>query len=595
MPKKYLAKSKFYFGQKSQVSSCAFHFETQLLSIGFDNGVFGIWELPDFINIHSLSISQKKIDAVAFNSTGEWLAFGCSKLGQMLVWEWQSESYILKQQGHQHEMTCLDYSADSQLIATGGLDGKVKLWNTTSGFCFVTFSEHTAAVTCLKFAAKKQIVISASLDGTVRAFDLIRYRNFKTFTSPTQSQFSCVTVDYSCEVICAGSQDLFEIYLWSLQTGQLIDIVSGHTGPISSVSFSPLTGQLASSSWDKSVRVWDVYSRDVSSESLEHSSEVLAMTYSPDGKSIAATTLNGTISVWSVESGKLVSEIHGSRDIATGRRKTDLITVGKNDSGKHFTSIAYTSDGTSLIAGGNSKFVCIYNVSSKMLLRRFAITSNQSLDGMNQFLNSKNMTEAGPKDLIDIDAENEDLQDRIDFSLPGVIRGDDAARKTDLQPRTSCVKFAGTGQSWSCSTPEGLMVYRLDNQITFDPFDLELDITPDSINNAMAQSQSLKALIMSFRLGDCHITRKVYVSVPLQDISHVVRGCSVYISRLIKHICEAFEEGFIGFNLKWMHEIMRHHARHIRDRHLEFQPLLLALQKAIKYIYTDISNMYDIW
>ena len=64
---------------------------------------------------------------MAVNVTGEWLAFGCSSLGQLLVWEWQSESYVLKQQGHYYHMNCLAYSPDGQLIATGGDDGKVNL------------------------------------------------------------------------------------------------------------------------------------------------------------------------------------------------------------------------------------------------------------------------------------------------------------------------------------------------------------------------------------------------------------------------------------------------------------------------------------
>ena len=62
---------------------------------------------------------------MAVNATGEWLAFGCSSLGQLLVWEWQSESYILKQQGHYYDMNCLAYSPDGQIIATAGEDGKV--------------------------------------------------------------------------------------------------------------------------------------------------------------------------------------------------------------------------------------------------------------------------------------------------------------------------------------------------------------------------------------------------------------------------------------------------------------------------------------
>jgi periodic tryptophan protein 2 len=60
--------------------------------VGFSTGVFSLYDLPDFNNIHTLSISQTKVNAVTINSTGEWLAFGCSQLGQLLVWEWQSET-----------------------------------------------------------------------------------------------------------------------------------------------------------------------------------------------------------------------------------------------------------------------------------------------------------------------------------------------------------------------------------------------------------------------------------------------------------------------------------------------------------------------
>ena len=62
---------------------------------------------------------------MAVNCTGEWLAFGCSSLGQLLVWEWQSETYVLKQQGHFYDMNVLCYSPDGQIVATGGDDGKV--------------------------------------------------------------------------------------------------------------------------------------------------------------------------------------------------------------------------------------------------------------------------------------------------------------------------------------------------------------------------------------------------------------------------------------------------------------------------------------
>lgn len=51
-----------------------------------------------------------------------------------------------------------------------------------------------------------------------------RYRNFRTFTSPRPSQFSCLAVDSSGEIVSAGSQDSFEIYIWSMQSGRLLDV-----------------------------------------------------------------------------------------------------------------------------------------------------------------------------------------------------------------------------------------------------------------------------------------------------------------------------------------------------------------------------------
>lgn len=75
----------------------------------------------------------------------------------------------------------------------------------------MTFSEHTNAVTALHFMPNNHCLLSASLDGTVRAWDLFRYRNFRTFTTPSSKQFVSLASDQSGEVICAGTLDSFEV------------------------------------------------------------------------------------------------------------------------------------------------------------------------------------------------------------------------------------------------------------------------------------------------------------------------------------------------------------------------------------------------
>lgn len=112
----------------AKLTACDYHAGLDMVVVGFSNGVFGLYRtVPDFVCIHLLSISREKITTAVFNEAGNWLTFGCAKLGQLLVWEWRSESYVVKQQGHYFDVNCVAYSPDSQLVATGADDNKVKV------------------------------------------------------------------------------------------------------------------------------------------------------------------------------------------------------------------------------------------------------------------------------------------------------------------------------------------------------------------------------------------------------------------------------------------------------------------------------------
>lgn len=122
-----LAKKDLFMQAPARLTACDYHNELDMVVVAFSNGVFGLYQMPDFVCIHLLSISREKITTAVFNRLGNWLTFGCAKLGQLLVWEWRSESYILKQQGHYFDVNCVSYSPDSQMLATGADDNKVKV------------------------------------------------------------------------------------------------------------------------------------------------------------------------------------------------------------------------------------------------------------------------------------------------------------------------------------------------------------------------------------------------------------------------------------------------------------------------------------
>ena len=581
-----------YFNQPGTKVVCAtFHSLSNLLIVGFSTGVFGLWEMPTFTPIHTLSISNEKISSVAINPSGEWLAFGASKLGQLLVWEWQSESYVLKQQGHYYDMNTLAFSGDGQNIATGGEDGKVKLWNANSGFCYVTFPEHSASVSTVEFAKQGQVLFSASLDGTVRAFDLVRYRNFRTFTSPTPVQFCSLAVDPSGDVVCAGSLDTFEIYMWSVQTGKLLDVLSGHSAPVSGLAFSPTGNQLASSSWDRSIRLWPVFGRARGSEPITLSSEATALAFHPDGKEICASTLDGQLTFIDIAENQLLTVIEGRRDISGGRKVDDRLTAANNAASKYFNSVTYTADGSCVIAGGSSKYVCIYSRQEGVLVKKFQISENLSLDGTQEFLDSRKMTQAGAG-MDDIEDES-DIEDRLDTTLPGAQRGDLSKRRVRREAKTTCVRFSQTGRSWAAASTEGLLIYSLDESTTFDPFDLSMDLTPESILQTLASKDYLIALIMALRLSELPLIKQVYTAIPPTEIKLLARQIPpVYVSKLLAFIADQLEKSpHVELDLLWVGSMLTAHGKWLRDRRGEMASVFRGLQKGLMGFEASITKL----
>ena len=532
---------------------------------------------------------------MTLNGSGEWLAFGASKLGQLLVWEWQSESYILKQQGHFDSINALVYSPDGQHIITAADDGKIKVWDTQSGFCIVTFTEHSSGVTACEFAKRGNVLFTSSLDGSIRAWDLIRFRNFRTFTAPSRLSFSSIAVDPSGEVVCAGSLDSFDIHLWSVQTGQLLDQLSGHEGPVASLKFAPSADIIASGSWDHTVRIWSIFGRTQTSEPIQLQADVLQVAFRPDSKQVAVSTLDGQLTFWSVSEASQEAGVDGRRDISGGRKLSDRRTAANVTGTKSFDCIAYSADGSCIIAGGNSKYVCLYDVQSGILVKKFTVSVNLSLEGTQEFLNSRNLTEAGPRGLIDEQGEASDLEDRIDRTLPGATRGDLSVRRTRPEVRVPAVAFSPTGGAFCAASTEGLFVYTLDNTIHFDPFDLDISITPASTVQAIKETEYLLALIMAFRLNERLLIRRVYEAVPIADITLLVKGLPiVYLARLLRFVSQATDESpHLEFNLRWIEALLHAHGPYLKDHATSFASVLRTVQKVIGKVQSELARLAD--
>ncbi|AFZ18597.1 AAA-like domain-containing protein [Allocoleopsis franciscana] len=164
--------------------------------------------------------------------------------------------------GHASMVLGLDVSPDAQLIATGGSDRTVKLWQRDGALLHNL--QHPAAVFGLKFSPDSQRLVTSSMDGN--------------------------------------------IYLWS-RDGKLLKTFQAHSAAIWDIAVSPGGNRIATSSEDSTIRLWDFDGKLI--ETLRgHQGGVWGLAFSPNGNLLASGSTDGTVKVWTKD-GKLVRTLKG--------------------------------------------------------------------------------------------------------------------------------------------------------------------------------------------------------------------------------------------------------------------------------------------
>lgn len=640
--KKYLFEDLKEKNSGTRITAYGYEPKARLMVVGYNDGRFMLYDLADMILIHSLQLSNKTpISTVSFNDNGAWIALGtCPGSGnkydldnevstqtQLIVWEWQSESFILKQSGYSNSVTnsyeCVAYSPDASLLITGGTDGRLKVWNLFTGFCVSMFtSEHKGPITGVEFVPGKdgKVFVTCSLDGTVKAFDLNRYRCFRTLAAPSDSkpaQFISLAVDkIGGDFIAAGSHNFFEIFLWSLKTGRLLEMLSGiyihvlqmlfhifepyflsknvgHEAPVSSVKFSPNSNTLYSCSWDCTVRIWNLFEgAKHTREVIKLGSDALWLDIREDGHEFAVATLNGTISFYDAQSGDQlgIGIEQGKQDLGRSRYRGEQV----DDKYKYFSTFAYSVDGQYVIAAGRSKYVCIYNVKQKLLVKRFEISNNLSLDGFAEFISKRKMQEFG----FDIDRikHRDDESSFAPVALPGVIKSDYADRQLMPIIAVMQIRFSPTMRSFALASTEGVLHYSVDNTTSFNPYELDTSVTIESYRENLNNKQYAQSLIQALKFNDWNLIQESLENIPADQIGLITSTLSLaMVDKLLGHLDKGFEKtGHFEFYLRWVESLLTQNACAMKScLSTEQTTALRRLHQTLKSKHQDLSRIVE--
>jgi WD40 repeat protein len=91
----------------------------------------------------------------------------------------------------------------------------------------------------------------------------------------------------------------------------LLHTFTGHLEEVWSVAFSPDGQTLASGSGDRTIKLWNLDTRELFHTFTGHSEKVCSVAFSPDGQTLASSSCNQTIHLWDLHTGKLKHTFRG--------------------------------------------------------------------------------------------------------------------------------------------------------------------------------------------------------------------------------------------------------------------------------------------
>ena len=298
--------------------------------------------------------------SVSFSPDGSKIVSG-SQDNTVRIWDTASGELLKTLTGYTDWVSSVLFSPDGSRIVSGSYDNTVRIWDTASGELLKNLTGHVGWVTTVSFSGDGSRIVSGSWDETIRVWDAASGKLLKTLEGSEGHTVHVDSVSFSRDGSCivSASQGTHTVRIWDAVSGGLLKTLKGHTGWVSSVSFSPDGSRIASGSEDKTIRVWDTASGELLKTLNGHTQKIVSVFWSADGSKIVSGSTDNTVRTW--------QEIqHASLKLKSKKIRTNE----RNILTSHFSPVpcvAWAESGDKLTAVSRKGILDVYDVQKKVL------------------------------------------------------------------------------------------------------------------------------------------------------------------------------------------------------------------------------------
>lgn len=146
------------------------------------------------------------------------------------------------------------------LAVSGGEDDLGYIWDITDGEVIVKLTGHVDSVCSASFSSDGQMVATGGMDGKVRIWrrvGTVDFRNWE-FLTELQGPDEVIWLRWHPRgtILLAGSNDSM-VWLWQLPSGNTMQVFAGHSGPVQCGEFTPDGKRIVTASEDGTLMYWD--------------------------------------------------------------------------------------------------------------------------------------------------------------------------------------------------------------------------------------------------------------------------------------------------------------------------------------------------
>ncbi len=210
---------------------------------------------------------------------------------------------------------CIAATPDGKLLAAGGCDRAVRVWDLSGGVAAAkldqTVENHADWVLGVSLTADGKYLVTAGRDKTAKVWDLKAKESVVTFPEHQNIVYGVAVKTDGSAGFSVGADK--QLRTWKPGgEGKQVKNAGGHSDDVFKVVFNPKQPMLATSSADKTVRLWNSDTLAAGKTLAGLSDFVYAVAFSADGNLVAGGSYDGGVVVWKVTDGSVVKSFNAS-------------------------------------------------------------------------------------------------------------------------------------------------------------------------------------------------------------------------------------------------------------------------------------------